>query len=985
MYFYEQPNIKEILASLPFHSRRTIKKLKQVFEQIVEHEKKYASLDDESLRKNTEVFKQRLNKGETLDQLLPEAYATVREACRRLKAKKVVSKFYSKGDNNELILTKKKWDMVPYDVQIIGGMLLHGLGKIEPNKLFRKISEMFVNPKPEKGKIVEMVTGEGKTLTATLPAYLNALTGKGVHIVTTNDYLAQRDKDWMLPLYEFLGVSVGALQETQGITERQQAYNSDITYGSNNQFSFDYLRDNLKTSKEEQVQRGHNFAIIDEADSILIDEARTPHIISEADNISLEEAVNYLKAQKIFFLLQQGTSEVRDDKLVQTGDYYLDFEKQKVNLTEQGILKCKKILGLEEKSSEEYDNSDEEFCTNWLFRIEQAIRANMFYKLGKDYVIQEKIVGFKEENGEIIPLIDKEIIIIDTFTGRLMPGRRWSNGLHEAIEAKENVTIRKSHGTLATITLQNYFKMYDKIAGMTGTAHTSKNEFWQVYNLDTIVLPTNKPLLRTNHEDEIYLTKKAKFKAIKKILTLKHFLGIPIIIGTTSLESSEIFYQYMSTNGIKNIKLLNANPKNARKETEMLSTAGRFGSFMIATNMAGRGADIVLEEGLSEKIGEMFIEYVRYQLEEPWEGGIELSLFEKIKNKLKPETKRSVVLKVYNEEEYKRLLESIKKHGKGLYFQIPKKLNFKKKPAEILVSKEEGVRKSKYTFEMDFETGLYVVGTERHEARRIDNQLRGRTGRQGNPGSSKFYLSLEDDIMKYFPAQKLQKILKTIGVNENEKISSPMVSKSIEKAQNRIEILHAEMRKQALEYDEPIDEVRKWVYEIRQNLLENKKIDNFVINAAEYYYNNIISEKMKEFFNLVNNSHDKWELIDEFFGKKIKLYHFEKRKEKRKKAIKRLVLKKFKGEYMKVKESLTIKKSWELFTKQILELLDNTWKNRLESFDKLIDEVAFVGYSYKEPIIEFKRRLAHDNEKMKKELATNIVSLIEQQYKMIKV
>ncbi|MBI4918906.1 hypothetical protein HY837_03185 [archaeon] len=974
MSFYEEEDIGSRLNRLSAHSRSTVEELKPLLKKIESFEQQYSSFSNEQLQQNTQSFKQRINQGESLDNLLPEAYATVREASKRLKQTEAKSKFYSKSDKGDLVLTERTWEMVPYDVQVIGGMLLHGLPKINEGKIKRalkKLGEQFFDPKPEKGKIVEMVTGEGKTLTATLPAYLNALTGKGVHIVTTNDYLAQRDRDWMAPLYEFLGLTVGALQAKQTTLERQKVYNCDITYGANSQFGFDYLRDNLAVKKDKQVQRGHNFAIVDEVDSILIDEARTPHIISESAAMTKEEATRYVKAQMCIKRLQKGTCEVKDDDFVETGDFYVDVERQKVNLTHKGLLKTQIMLQV---------SDIEEFCTEWQHMIEQAIRANVFYKVNKEYVLQQQ-TKLAIQEGELKQVVENEVVIIDDFTGRLMEGRRWSNGLHEAIEAKElvngnRINIQKGHGTLATVTLQNYFKMYNKLSGMTGTAETSKNEFWQVYNLDTIVLPTNKPLIRSSHEDVIYLTQKAKFDAILEDVLLTNFVGRPILIGTASLETSEMLQQYLTEKGIKNVKVLNARPENARKETETLTHAGKFGSIMIATNMAGRGADIVLEEGLFEKVSENYMHYVRYQLDEPAEEVKEEGAFKRLKNRfITPETRRSIELIAYTQKEYDVLLDAIQKWSEGLHFNLPKKANFKK-PVSVIVSKEEGVKKTDSTPSIDFEVGLYVLGTERHEARRIDNQLRGRTGRQGSPGSSRFYLSLEDEIMKYFPAKKLQSMLRTLGIEEDEEISSPSVSKNMEKAQSRIEILNADSRKHALEYDEPVDKVRKWIYETRQNLLEQKKIDKFIVKAVKYYYSSIISENVDYLVaNLLeNNPLEFHELLDLWAGKQVD--DVNQWKEEQKEEAFKIAKKEFGKEYAFAKKSITQPEEWSNFCQQIIKIIDHHWKIRLEGFEQLREEVAFVGYSAEDPVIEFKKRLDQDNEQMKKYLSGDIARFI---------
>ncbi|RKY38890.1 MAG: preprotein translocase subunit SecA, partial [Candidatus Omnitrophota bacterium] len=597
------------------HNQRALKKLSVIVQKIESLEPSISSLSDKDMRAKTEEFKERLAKGETLDDLLPEAFALVREAAKRTL------------------------NMRHFPVQLMGGIVLH------------------------QGKIAEMATGEGKTLVATLPAYLNALTGKGVHIVTVNDYLARRDRQWMGPVYEFLGLTVGVIQHGMGHKERKEAYNCDITYGTNNEFGFDYLRDNMVLSIEERVQRGLYYAIVDEVDSILIDEARTPLIISGP---SEESTKKYYEVDRIVPLLEKGERDEISKE--EKGDYVVDEKHKTSYLTEQGEIKAAKLLGLKDMhslSTMEYKH-----------HINQALRAHNNYKRDVDYVVK-----------------DGQVIIVDEFTGRLMPGRRWADGLHQAIEAKEGVEIERENQTLATITFQNYFRMYEKLAGMTGTAATEATEFYQIYKLDVVVIPTNKPLRRTNYPDVIYKTEREKFNAVVEEIERMHKQGRPVLVGTVSIEKSERLSQLLKR---KNIMHSVLNAKYHEREAEIVALAGQKGAVTIATNMAGRGTDIVLGEGVAE-LG-----------------------------------------------------------------------------------------------------GLHIIGTERHEARRIDNQLRGRAGRQGDPGSSRFFLSLEDDLLRLFGSERIMAMMQRLGIPEGQAIEHKLITRAISTAQKRVEAMNFDIRKQLL-------------------------------------------------------------------------------------------------------------------------------------------------------------------------------------------
>ncbi len=627
-------------------NERVIKERWPIVHKVNSLESSMKKLSDEALSKKTEEFRDRLASGATLEDLLPEAFAAVREASRRnLKT--------SSGD-----------PMRHFDVQILGGIILH------------------------EGKIAEMVTGEGKTLVATLPAYLNGLLQNGVHIITVNDYLAQRDRDWMAPIYESLGMTAGAIQSGMSSVERQPQYACDITYGTNNEFGFDYLRDNMKILLEDQVQKERFFGIVDEVDSILIDEARTPLIISGPAEESTD---HYTRANWVAKRLTRGR------------DFDVKEKEHAIVFTEEGIERAQHLLGVDSF----YVGKN----MQWPHLIEQALRAHHIYHKDVEYVVR-----------------DGEVVIVDEFTGRLMEGRTWSEGLHQAVEAKENLPIRQETQTLATITLQNYFKLYKKLAGMTGTAMTEAVEFDRIYKLEVVAIPTNKPLIRTDFSDVVYRTAREKYKRIVEEIQEVHSIGRPILVGTVSIEKSELLSGMLKRRGIRHDVL---NAKNHQREAEIVALAGQPGRVTLSTNMAGRGTDIVLGPGIAEK------------------------------------------------------------------------------------------------------GGLHVIGTERHDARRIDNQLRGRCARQGDPGSSKFFLSLEDDLMRKFASDRVSALLKKLGMREGEEISHPWVTKSIARAQKKVEGYHFEIRKNLLEYDEVMNEQRKLVYSQRQEVLEGANLYGMIRTMME--------------------------------------------------------------------------------------------------------------------------------------------------------
>src|SRR3954466_12691380 len=705
-------------------NERELKRLWPVVADINALEAQIQPLSDEQLRARTAAFRERFAKGETLDALLPEAFAVVREAGRRTL------------------------NMRHFDVQLIGGMVLH------------------------RGRIAEMKTGEGKTLVATLPAYLNALAGQGVHVVTVNDYLARRDSEWMGRIYRFLGMSVGVIQHDLNDQERQVAYACDITYGTNNEFGFDYLRDNMKFDLAQYVQRGHNFAIVDEVDSILIDEARTPLIISGP----AEESTDlYYEVDHIVPRLQKGATTRGDVKaeereaLEKTGDYIVDEKHKTVNLTESGMAKAEKMLAhrLEPGTDGLYDPANMKI----LHHVNQALRAHTLFQLDVEYMVK-----------------DGAVVIVDEFTGRLMPGRRWSDGLHQAVEAKEHntnhpeVKIERENQTLATVTFQNYFRKYAKLPGMTGTADPEASEFASIYKLDVMVIPTNRTMRRLEEPDSVYRTEKEKYDAITTDILEKQKVGRPVLVGTVSIEKSEKLSRLLKLRGIKHVVL---NAKFHAQEAEIVEQAGRKNTVTIATNMAGRGTDILLggnpefmarQQTLADQIAE--------HLPKGQEKFVDDAEF----------------IYFYH-------LDSFYRVPRGEYERI-----FSAYRAGTDAEHDEVVQSG----------GLHIIATERHEARRIDNQLRGRAGRQGDPGSSRFYLSLEDDLMRIFGSDRISGLMQKLGMEEGVPIEHKMVTKAIERAQKQVEAQNFSVRKHLLEYDDVMNKQRESIYSLRRELLEGQ-------------------------------------------------------------------------------------------------------------------------------------------------------------------
>ncbi len=781
--------------------------MRVLVDQVNREEDALKSLSDDQLRAKTEEFRGRLADGTAnLDDLLPEAFAVVREASIRTLG------------------------MRHFDSQVIGGIVLHS------------------------GKIAEMKTGEGKTLAATLPVYLNALTGKGVHVVTVNDYLARRDAAWMGKVYKFLGLSVGVILNELDDSERQQAYGSDITYGTNNEFGFDYLRDNMKFSLDDYVQRPLHYAIVDEVDSILIDEARTPLIISGATDDSTEK---YYVIDKALRKLVQ-----KNQTLDEPTDYELDEKSRAVTLTESGVANVEKLL--------QVDNLYEPTQIETLHHVNQALKAHVLFKRDVDYVVK-----------------DDKVIIVDEFTGRLMDGRRYSDGLHQALEAKEDVKIERENQTLASVTFQNYFRMYDKLSGMTGTADTEAVEFTQTYNLSVVVVPTNEPMIRKDNPDVIFKTGKEKYDAVVEEIIDCHKTGQPVLVGTISIEDSEYLGKVLKRRGIKH-EVLNA--KFHEKEAEIISQAGRKGAVTIATNMAGRGTDIVLG-GNPEMMA-------KARLDD------EMSLDE-----------REEVMSVFVKQ--------------------------------CAAEREEVLKAG----------GLHILGTERHESRRIDNQLRGRSGRQGDPGSSRFYLSLEDDLMRIFGSERIAKVMDTLGIEKGEPIEHKMISKAIENAQRRVEGHNFDIRKQLLEYDDVMNQQRETVYALRREVLGNDNLRDLVIDYAE----DVVEEMLEaatgksrntaewDYDSLTTGLHRTFALSLDF-SPESELAEIDN-EETLCARLQELVCDNYDNREKEMGEE-TLRQLEKII---LLHTIDSLWKDHLYAIDQLKEGIGLRGYGQQDPLRAYQR------------------------------
>lgn len=821
---------KKVLGS---NSDIFLKRIKPTVQQINDLEASVKRLSDDELKAKTQAFKDRIQNAisgiddketrrkreqEVLKELLPEAFAVMREASVRVTG------------------------MRHFDVQMIGGIALH------------------------EGRIAEMRTGEGKTLVATLPSYLNALTGRGVHVVTVNDYLASRDAEWMGRIHTFLGLTVGCIQNDMDDIERKDAYACDITYGTNNEFGFDYLRDNMKFDVESLVQRDHYFAIVDEVDSILIDEARTPLIISGASD---EATDKYYIANQIIPNLEKGHKD--EETKVTTGDYLLDEKNHSAVLTEQGVSKSEKLLGV----SNLYDPSNMEL----LHCVEQALKAHTLYKKDHHYVVQEG-----------------EVIIVDDFTGRLMAGRRWSDGLHQAVEAKEGVKIERENQTLATITLQNYFRMYEKLGGMTGTAETEAEEFGTTYSLDVIIIPTNRAMIRKDNPDMIYRTLEEKWDAVIDEIKELNKKDQPVLVGTVSVENSELIAEKLKKIGVPH-KVLNA--KYHEQEAEIIAQAGRKGAVTIATNMAGRGTDILLG-GNPESLARDYLKRMEINPDEATEEQFEEQL---------EKAKRVVA------EEHKEVVAA---------------------------------------------GGLHILGTERHESRRIDNQLRGRAGRQGDPGSSRFVLSLEDDLMRIFAGDKVRSMMEWLGMEKGVAIESKTVSKQIERAQKAVEARNFETRKHVLKYDDVMNKQRETIYGLRRQLMFEPEHREYLL-GDKGVARDLLGDLTHSFLAPTISPKD-WE-VDTYAAEIQSIYAVDPAvdagvdfKVMNADEIESAIWKKATANYEE-KEKLAGEESLRAYERYImLNIIDTQWKDHLLSIDHLKQGIGLVGYGQKDPLVEYKKQ-----------------------------
>lgn len=815
------------------YSEKEVKRVKPIVNKINDLEKEMTKLTDNELRAKTEYFKGQLKEGKTLDDILPEAFAVVREASKRVLG------------------------MRHFDVQLIGGIILH------------------------QGRIAEMKTGEGKTLVATLPVYLNALEGKGVHVITVNDYLAKRDSEWMGKLYKFLGLSVGLVIAGMEPKEKQEAYNADITYGTNNEFGFDYLRDNMVIYKDQLVQRGLHYAIIDEIDSILIDEARTPLIISGRANESSDlykKAENFVSRLTPKVIVEEDVKDFDQAEDNEKYDYIVDLKAKSASLTQKGIKKAEDAFGLE--NFNDLENS------TLVHHVNQALRAHGIMKKDIDYIVK-----------------DGEVLIVDEFTGRIMYGRRYNNGLHQAIEAKEHVKIADESKTLATITFQNLFRMYDKLSGMTGTAMTEEAEFEEIYNLDVVAIPTNKPMVRKDENDVIYKNENAKYKAIVESIKESHEKGQPVLVGTVSIEKSEKLSKLLKKEGITH-EVLNA--KYHEKEAEIIAQAGKFKAVTIATNMAGRGTDIMLG-GNSEFLAK----------EEMRKNKVSADLIEEANT--------------YYETDNKEILEAREQFKKLV----------KKYDEQIKEEKQKVIDAG----------GLKIIGTERHESRRIDNQLRGRSGRQGDVGESKFYIGLDDDLMKIFGGDTITKVYNTLGADENMPIESRIISNAVENAQKKVEGRNFSIRKNVLKYDDVMNAQREIIYKQRREVLDGENIHDSIINMIEFVADNIPTMFVEGQTGELNIESLNTEIIN-VFGIDMLDYIKQNKNDAEKIAeqLKKLALE----IYSKKEEEITSEQMRELERVVMLKVVDEKWMNHIDSMDELKNGIGLRAYGQKDPVVQYR-------------------------------
>ena len=835
------------------YSEKEVKRVQPLVKKINELEPDIQKLSDKELKGKTEEFKGRLENGETLDDLLPEAFAVMREASKRVLG------------------------MRHFDVQLIGGIILH------------------------QGRIAEMKTGEGKTLVATLPVYLNSLTGKGVHVITVNDYLAKRDSEWMGKVYKFLGLTVGLAIAGMSPQEKKKAYACDVTYGTNNEFGFDYLRDNMVIYKDQLVQRKLNYAIVDEIDSILIDEARTPLIISGKGAQSSDlykKADNFVRKLSPKVIVEEDVKDFEQAEDNEKYDYIVDLKAKSASLTQKGIKKAEQEFGLE--NFNDIENSE------IVHNVNQALRAHGIMKKDIDYIVK-----------------DGEVLIVDEFTGRIMYGRRYNNGLHQAIEAKEHVKIADESKTLATITFQNYFRMYDKLSGMTGTAMTEEDEFEEIYKLDVIEIPTNKPMIRTDHHDIIYKNENAKFRAVIQDIKESHTKGQPVLVGTVSIEKSEKLSKLLTKEGIKH-EVLNA--KFHEKEAAIVAQAGKFGAVTIATNMAGRGTDIMLG-GNSEFLAKQEMRKLRYTPEQ-----IEQST-------------------AFNETNDEAILNARKK-----YKELEEKFD-----KEIKEEKEKVIAAG----------GLKIIGTERHESRRIDNQLRGRSGRQGDPGESRFYIGLDDDLMKIFGGDMITRVYNTLGADENMPIQAKMISKAVENAQKRVEGRNFTIRKNVLQYDDVMNTQREIIYKQRREVLDGENLKDSITKLID----NVATETVNAYIS--DDGVNKEALVQDLkttFGfsdiKALKDAKIDSNK------IIEEVKERAHSKYTEKEKDFGEKTLRELERVVMLKIVDERWMDHIDAMDELKDGIGLRAYGQKDPVVQYRIEGFDMFDQMVADIQLNVVKIL---------
>ena len=819
------------------YSDHELKKIYPIADKIEALEEEYKALTDAQLQAKTAEFKERLQNGETTDDILPEAFATVREAADRVLG------------------------LRPYRVQLIGGIVLH------------------------QGRIAEMKTGEGKTLVATLPAYLNALTGQGVHIVTVNDYLAKRDSEWMGKVHRFLGLSVGLIIHDLSKAERQAAYAADITYGTNNEMGFDYLRDNMALYASEQVQRGHHFAIVDEVDSILIDEARTPLIISGMGEKStqLYDQAEQFAARLKKYVVTETDDKAEEDPTIDA-DYVVDEKAKTATLTARGIAKAEEFFGLENLSDPENSTI--------AHHINQAIKAHGTMKRDVDYVVK-----------------DGEIIIVDEFTGRLMFGRRYSEGLHQAIEAKEHVSVQRESKTLATITFQNYFRLYNKLSGMTGTALTEEEEFSTIYKLDIVEIPTNRPVIRIDNEDSVYKTENGKYRAVIRQIKACHEKGQPVLVGTVSIEKNELLGKLLTREGIKH-NLLNA--KNHEKEAEIVAQAGKFGAVTVATNMAGRGTDIMLG-GNAEYLAKTDLR----------KAGMSDELIAEATG--------------YAETEDEEILNARKLFAEKL-----------RQHKEEIAGEADRVRQA---------GGLFIIGTERHDSRRIDNQLRGRAGRQGDPGETRFYISLEDDLMRLFGGERVTNMMERLNIDEDTPIEQKILTRAIEQAQTTVESRNFQARKSVLEYDDVMNKQREIIYDQRKQVLDGLDVKNIIMNMMNTSISHLVAEHFAENDHL--DAASCRELLRQveglYFPKFTVRFTEEELKEKTAADVTEAFTAAAAAYYEQKEQEFTSPVMREVERVVLLRVVDEYWMDHIDAMADLRQGIRLRAYAQTDPIIAYKK------------------------------